>query len=59
MSREGEKFDRALDRWITGNYGEDQFRGKLQKEDFYLVCETCGKTVAKLNKDNECNGCAQ
>ena len=39
----------ALDRYITGNYGEDQFRGEEEQERVYD--ETCGQ--CRVQKDPE------
>lgn len=34
-----------LDRWITGNYGEDQYMGGEDWEEDYDLCSDCGKPV--------------
>ena len=50
MSRLGElsQSERAaLDRYITGNYGEDQFKD--------LACENCGETIGEDDPCPYCN----
>jgi hypothetical protein len=42
----------ALDRYITGNYGEDQFRGEHELERAYDL--TCGQ--CRVQKDPETCG---
>lgn len=56
MSQFGRKFDEALDRHITGNYGEDQFKNEEEK------CDFCGSilseemfSVFKEIDDGPCN----
>ena len=44
----GEIDGAALDRWITGNYGEDQFAGELDYEEFVdVVCSKCPDYIQK------------
>ena len=38
MSRFGKQFDNALDRHITGNYGEDQFKEERDLPDCSYEC---------------------
>jgi len=33
MSKFGKRFDEALDRHITGNYGEDQFEDEDEEDE--------------------------
>jgi len=50
----------ALDRWITGNYGEDQFKGMCENEECadYDDCEfeydkqVCANALDQKNKDD-------
>ena len=39
----------SLDRWITGNYGEDQFNGEQEIEDEEYCDEDCSKCKMKVN----------
>lgn len=47
MSVFGRKFDEALDKHITGNYGEKQFLDNLDS------CEKCGEVIYK-NENHKC-----
>ena len=38
MSRFGKQFDNALDRYITGNYGEDQLKDGIELPDCSYEC---------------------
>lgn len=44
----GDKMDRRqiqeMDRWITGNYGEDQFKD-VQEDGDETLCEGCGGPI--------------
>jgi predicted Zn-ribbon and HTH transcriptional regulator len=40
----------SLDRWITGNYGEDQFGAPNR-------CRNCGKSEEDANLDGTCSEC--
>lgn len=50
----------ALDRWITGNYGEDQF-GNNEDEDRFRedgsdrCCLFCGKQLEEKNHTGYCD----
>jgi hypothetical protein len=37
----------SLDRWITGNYGEDQFKDEEEEDEF--CDEDCSKCKMKVN----------
>lgn len=39
----------SLDRWITGNYGEDQFRDEDETEEDEFCNEDCSKCKMKVN----------
>jgi hypothetical protein len=45
-----ERWKHDLDNWITGHYGEDQFRGDEEepKEGMHHhTCQQCGKVVTR------------
>lgn len=48
----------ALDRWITGNYGEDQYRGNCENCGNYFysdeeeLCDECRKKQQENDKNN-------
>jgi len=43
MSRFGRQFDNALDRHITGNYGENQFKEKIPDCSYECYAGDCKK----------------